>query len=321
MSAPEATPPLDDASAPRRTELLRERALELGFHAFGVAPAGPIDPEARLRAWLDAGYHGTLDWMEETAERRVDLELNLPGARSVVALALSYYRPEGEPKGPLKIARYAQGEDYHRWLRKRLRRLRKTLLQLDPGCRVYPTLDTSPMLERAWAVRAGIAWVGKSTMAINPELGTYTFLATLVTDSLLEPTGATLPDRCGSCTACLDACPTGAFPEAYVLDAGRCISHWTLEVPGELPPEAPEFHGWIAGCDICQEVCPWNKFARASDDAPTQPRPLMNSPSRALFTAPEKEAELDAGLRGTAVDRTGAAALIRNALRNEGDPS
>lgn len=310
---------LDDAAAAVRTDALRDRALELGFDRFGVAAAGPIDEAGRLRRWLAAGHHGRLGWMADTADRRLDLELNLPGARSVVALSVSYYRPEARTDGPLKVARYALGDDYHRWLRRRVRRLRKTLLRLDPGCRAYPTVDTSPVLERAWAARAGVAWIGKSTMAIHPSLGTYTFLATIVTDSLLVPTEP-IPDRCGSCTACLDACPTDAFPAPYELDARRCISHWTLEVPGELPPDTPDFHGWVAGCDICQEVCPWNKFAQASGEPATAPRPELADPPLALFSNPSREADLAEQLRGTALDRTGAAALIRNARRSvDGD--
>jgi epoxyqueuosine reductase len=313
---------LADAQAGPRTAALRERALELGFHAFGVARAAAPDPEERLRAWLDAGMHGRMAWMADpdAYARRMSLERALPGARSVVALSVSYHRPEAEPSGPLRIARYAMGADYHRWLKRRTRKLRKRLLELDPGCRVYPTVDTSPMLERAWAARAGIAWIGKSTMAIHPRLGTYTFLATLVTDSLLEPSPGPLPDRCGSCTACLDACPTQAFPEPGVLDARRCIAHWTLEAPGELPPDAPDFAGWVAGCDICQEVCPWNKFARPADEPRTQPREGLSRPSVATFTDPSASSSLEATLAGTALARTGAAAIRRNARRVLGLP-
>ncbi len=308
----------DLASA--RTEKLRARAFELGFHAFGVASVPPVEAEAeaRLRDWLAAGYHGQLGYMQTTADRRADIHANLAGARSVVALAVSYFRPEARTDGPLKVARYAQGGDYHKWVRKRVRRLRRTLLELAPGSRIYPTVDTSPVLERAWAARAGIAWLGKSTMAIHPKLGTYTFLATLLTDCELVP-GDPLPDRCGSCTACLDACPTGAFPEPGLLDANRCIAHWTLEVPGEWPAEAPPLSGWVAGCDICQEVCPWNKFALVSEVTQTAPRDPLASPDPALWLDGLREAELGAKIAGTALARTGAPALQRNARRVESE--
>lgn len=316
MTAHGKEPPRTDRSVRDRTDRLRSRAFELGFHAFGVAPADTPDPEGRYRAWLGAGMHGVMSWMAEAMHvtRRLDLNETVPGARSVVALAASYYRPEATTGGPLKVARYAQGRDYHRWLKRRLRKLRKYLLALDPGCHVHPTLDTSPMLEREWAARAGIAWIGKSTMAIHPRLGTYTFLATLVTDSLLSP-DEPLPDRCGTCTACIDACPTQAFVEPGVLDARRCIAHWTLEAPGDLPASAPPFHGWVAGCDVCQDVCPWNKFARSSEERETEPDARLAQPSIETFIRSEEEEALEQAIKGTTLARTGARALQRNARR------
>ena len=305
---------MPENTAADRTERLRAHAMELGFHAFGVAEAGPADPEGHLRAWLDAGYHGSMAWMADTYARRARPSESLPGARSVVAVAISYYRESARTDGPLKVARYAQGQDYHRWLKRRIRKLRKALLRLDPGCKVYPTVDTSPVLERFWAERAGIAWIGKSAMAIHPRLGTYTFLGTLVTDSELTPSHS-IPDRCGTCTACLTACPTQAFVRPRVLDSRRCISYWTLEVRGDTPADAPPPHGWIAGCDVCQEVCPWNKFARESDAPPTRPRPDLSSPPVETVSQAKEQEGLEAILRGTALQRTGPEAIRRNALR------
>lgn len=314
-----------DGEARERTQRLADRAESLGFDAFGVAavdpnPDEPSDAhaesaEARLRTWLERGMHGRMTWMATSADRRQDLQLSLPGARSVVAVATSYYQSDIPAPGELKVARYAHGNDYHGWLKKRVRKLRKALLELDPGCRVYPTVDTSPVLERAWAARAGIAWIGKSTMAIHPRLGTYTFLGTLVTDSLLVPNDP-LPDRCGTCTACLDLCPTDAFPEPRVLDARRCIAHWTLEAPGPLPSDTPNFDGWIAGCDVCQDVCPWNKFARPSTEPRTQARPELSHVSEELIETP---GALEAAIEGTALRRTGADALRRNARHTRGE--
>ena len=261
--------------------------------------------------------HGGMTWMADSASRRVDVQESLPGARSVVVVAVSYYRPEPPeaPEAELRTARYAQGVDYHRWVRRRLRKLRLTLLELFPGARVYPTVDTSPVLERAWAERAGVAWIGKSTMAIHPRLGTYTFLGTLITDAKLE-TSSPLPDRCGSCTACLDACPTDAFPEPGVLDARKCISYWTLETREKLlPADAPELHGWVAGCDVCQEVCPWNKFALPSTEPRTEPRPGLRHPDSEVFAQPSGHEALTELIAGTALQRTGAEALRRNAAR------
>lgn len=312
---------LEPGERRQRTRALEERARELGFHAFGVADAGPaIDPEKRLRRWLDAGMHGGMSWMADSYARRADIQESLPGARSVVVVSVSYYRPETPPvetdsESPLRVARYARGMDYHRWVRRRLRKLRRTLIELYPGARVYPTVDTSPVLEREWAARAGVAWIGKSTMAIHPRLGTYTFLGTLITDAILEPSEP-IPDRCGSCTACLDACPTDAFPEPGVLDARRCISYWTLETRGEeLPEEGPALHDWVAGCDICQEVCPWNKFALPSLEPRTLPRAELERPDPNLFGLELQQDALAEAIRGTALERTGPEALRRNTLR------
>lgn len=301
-----------ESVARERTASLRARALELGFDAFGVARAGPPDPEGRLRAWLDAGHHGDMAWLADSHARRTDLEASLPGAKSVVALSVSYYAPAGEKEvdAALKVARYARGDDYHRWLKRRLRKLRKHLLELAPEARVYPTVDTSPVLERAWAARAGIAWIGKSTMAIHPRLGTYTFLATLVTNVDLVP-DEPLPDRCGSCTACLEACPTDAFPEPGVLDARRCISYWTLETSEPLPEEAPDFHGWVAGCDVCQEVCPWNKFARPTQEHRAEPREALRVVDPSVFLGEDEP--LAEVLRGSALQRNGPEGMRRNA--------
>ena len=303
-----------ERQAAERTRALRARARELGFQRVGVAPAGPIDPEGRLRAWLARGAHGGMDYMARGVAEREDVTAYLPGARSVVALALSYHHPDYTPERPLAVSRYAVGDDYHGIIRKKLRKLRKLLLELDPEARVAPTVDTSPMLERAWAERAGVAWIGKSTMAIARDLGTYTFLATLITTSELEYDAPHL-DHCGSCTRCLDACPTGAFDGPYQLDATRCITHWTVEERGPFDERTVDLHGWIAGCDVCQEVCPWNKFARPTEEPRFAPRPGLTSPDPTLFTDPERRDELVTLLQGTALQRTGAEALARNARR------
>ena len=298
-----------------RTQKLEQEARKLGFDAFGVAKAGPPDPQERLKAWLEKNFHGDMDYMKRTFQARIDLEQAVPGAKSVVALAKSYYRPEVKNKGNLKIARYAMGKDYHKHLRKNVRKLRKVLIQLDPTCAVYPTVDTSPVLERAWAQRAGIAWIGKSTMAINPKLGTYTFLATLVTTSELAA-NQQLPDRCGSCTACIDSCPPKAILEPRLLDARKCISYQTLERPQveELSPQT-KLEGWVAGCDICQEVCPWNKFAHCTtqDDPSYEPIKGLMQPDEAVFTKPDHLETLNELIAKTALRRTGAKALQRNA--------
>ncbi|MEM1025085.1 MAG: tRNA epoxyqueuosine(34) reductase QueG [Myxococcota bacterium] len=289
---------------------LKARAAELGFDACGIARAGPADPEGRLRDWLARERHGPMDYMARNVAEREDVERVVPGARSVVALAMSYRR-EAPPRGPLKVSRYVTARDYHKVLRKRLRKLRKSILEAFPEAAVKPSVDTSPVLERAWAARAGIAWIGKSCMAISPRLGTYSFLGTLITDVGFEA-DEPMPDRCGSCTRCLDACPTQAFVGPRELDARRCITTWNVEERTRGVEALPELHGWLAGCDVCQEVCPWNKFGVEADPELEAQSELSWPTIQACVQDPER---LEALIRGTALQRTGASALRRNALR------
>jgi len=291
-------------------DALKARAADLGFDACGVAQGEPIDPGGRLRDWLDQGRHGPMDYMARNVAEREDVQRSVPDAKSVVALAISYRR-DAPPAAPLKVSRYVTDRDYHKVLRKRLRKLRKAIIAEHPDAVVKPSVDTSPVLERAWAARAGIAWIGKSCMAISPRLGTYTFLGTLITDVKFAP-DAPLPDRCGSCTRCLDACPTQAFVGPGELDARRCITTWNVEDRSRAVEEMPELHGWLAGCDVCQEVCPWNKFGVEADPE-LRPRPSLAWPDPSL--SEQDNDALDELIEGTALKRTGVPALRRNALR------
>lgn len=296
-----------------RTEAVKAAALELGFDAVGVARADNADPEGRLGAWVASGRAAGMGYMTERIEDRQDPRRIVPGAKSVVALAMSYYDPGYEPAKPLAVSRYAVSDDYHTVVRKRIRRLRKRLLAIDPDAIIKPTVDTGPVLERAWAERAGIAWIGKSTMAIGKKLGTYTFLATLITTMELEP-DAPHTNHCGTCTRCLDACPTDAFVGPYELDASACITYWNVEHRGDLD-EAPDLSGWVAGCDVCQEVCPWNKFARPTGERRFAPRGGLTNPDVRVFTEESEDEGLAEALRGTALQRTGSASIRRNARR------
>jgi epoxyqueuosine reductase len=246
------------------TDAVRSRALGLGFHRVGVAPADPLtDDGARLRSWLDAGHHGDMHWLADTPEARADVTHPrvLPGAKTVIVCALSYHRgdePSALPDG--SIARYARGRDYHNFLRKRLRKL-AAWIRREHGAEAAPLVDTSPILERAWARRAGVGFVGKHGCVIAPGLGSYLLLGEVVTTLALTP-DAPMDERCGSCTRCLDACPTGAFVRPWVLDARRCISYLTIERAGPIPEELREGVGdRVLGCDACQEVCPFNRTA------------------------------------------------------------
>ncbi|MGQ9716881.1 MAG: tRNA epoxyqueuosine(34) reductase QueG [Anaerolineae bacterium] len=251
---------------------LRAQARCLGFDLLGVSPPVP-PPEAirAYRAWLAAGYHGDMAYMArpDRVARREDPALILPGVRAVVCVAVNYYpgeRPElPDDAGPIgHISRYAWGVDYHDWMLPRLEELAAFLRKRTGGTARYRTYtDTGPLLERALAAQAGLGFIGKSTCLIHPRFGSWLFLGEILVDVDLPFTGPPMPPRCGTCTRCLDACPTGALVAPYVLDARRCISYLTIEFRGDIPPDLEARLGdWVYGCDICQEVCPWNRFAR-----------------------------------------------------------
>lgn len=243
---------------------MRARAHALGFHRVGVAAAEILDEDhARYLAFLAAGRHGEMAWLAREPEARRDVRhpAVLPGARSVIVCALAYHR--GDEPSPLadgEVARYARGRDYHNFLRKRLRKL-AAWIRATFGAQAAPLVDTSPVLERAWARRAGVGFVGKNGCVIVPGLGSYVLLGEVVTDLALAP-DAPMEERCGACTRCLDACPTGAFAAPWELDARRCVSYLTIELEGAMPEALRAGVGArVLGCDACQEVCPFNRTA------------------------------------------------------------
>jgi epoxyqueuosine reductase len=253
---------------PRATaSLLKSWALEAGFDRAGVAQLDPLEHGEALVRWLDRGDQAGMEYLGRRMEARLDPSQIFPEARSVLCVALQYhplYREDGErqpePKGDLwrRVARYARGKDYHEVMGERLRALEDRVREAFPGCVTRRYVDTGPVLERELAARAGLGAVGKNTMLLHPEGGSWFLLGELFLSLDLAP-DQPLADLCGSCTLCLDACPTGALPEPYRLDSNRCISYWTIEHRGPLPPEARRMvGGWVFGCDVCQEVCPWN---------------------------------------------------------------
>jgi len=255
------------------TKLIKSAAADLRFDACGIAHAGPIDPDGRLDIWLNAGYHGTMQWMARSRDVRLDVQQKLPGARSVIVLARNYYaeRPE-ETRGEGRVSRYAWGRDYHRALRKPLFALADTIASIAPGAKSYCSIDSGPVMEKAWAERAGIGWLGKNTLVLRRDLGSWFFLATILTTLELEP-DSPVADQCGGCRLCLDACPTNALVNPRVLDSNKCISYQTIENRGDVPEDIAVNHSdWVFGCDICQEVCPWNRAPSETDESDFHPR-------------------------------------------------
>jgi epoxyqueuosine reductase len=249
---------------------IKAYALSIGFTHVGIAPAVILEKEAALLdEWCARGYDASMGWMKKRREERRNIQSVLAGTRSVIVLTLNYAaEPDAQCGiGALKISQYARGRDYHEVLGERLEQLQKWILSRAPdaACRYY--VDTGPVLEKAWAVRAGLGWLGKHTNVITADHGSFVFLGVLLTTLELDP-DAPATDHCGSCTRCIDACPTAAIVEPYLLDSRRCISYLTIEHRDELPADlAGKFGTWIFGCDICQDVCPWNhRFAQPSAD-------------------------------------------------------
>ncbi|HLJ97209.1 MAG TPA: tRNA epoxyqueuosine(34) reductase QueG [Gemmataceae bacterium] len=308
---------------------LQQRAHELGFELVGIAPATVADGFDRLRSWLDQGYAGEMAYMERHAQARHHPSSILAEVRSVVMLGMSYLAeseamPPSNSPGRGKVARYALGEDYHDVLRRRLRQLLLWLQGESSGCRGRAVVDTAPLLERDFARRAGLGWFGKNTMLLNKRLGSYFVLGALLVDVELRPDPAHLASHCGSCTACLDACPTEALIEPGVLDARRCISYLTIELRGSIPSEHRAAMGdWVFGCDICQEVCPWNRKASTATEPALRPRADLESIDLVELLGLSDEA-FRQRFRGTALTRAKRRGLLRNAaivLGNQGDPA
>jgi len=296
---------------------IKRRAAELGFDATGIAPLEANPHAAQLDQWLAAGYGGTMTYLQRQQEKRADPRRIMPEARVAVVTLTNYFHgwvdPAATPQGT-KVAQYAWTADYHQVLGNRLEQLAQAIREVVPGARTRCYVDAGPVPERELAARAGLGWIGKNTMLIDPRSGSFTFIGVVLTDADLSPDLPFDADRCGTCRACLDACPTDAFPAPHVLDARRCISYLTIEHRAEFTSAEQDAVGeWLFGCDVCQDVCPWNvRFARATDDPAWQPR--------ADVATPELDALLDADdatfarrWGDTPFERPGPAGMRRNA--------
>ena len=265
------------------TEQIKQKAIEIGFHKIGIARAEALAQEgARLQQWLENDFHGEMQWIEREPEKRIDPRLIFPEAKSVVVVALNYYTPheheESETKG--KVSRYAWGEDYHDVLKEKLRELLSFIKTIDEAVEGKICVDTAPVMDKAWAVHAGLGWLGKHSNLITKEYGSWVFLGEILLNLELEYETEQIEDHCGTCRKCLDACPTNAIVAPYLIDSKACLSYATIELrDAELPEKITENqNGWIYGCDICQDVCPWNRFQKPTDETRFEPRPGNISP-------------------------------------------
>jgi epoxyqueuosine reductase len=294
-------------------EQIKQKAIALGFSKVGITPAKSGQEAEHLRAWLDMGYHADMAWME--SPKRQDVTQVMTGVKSIICVALNYYTPHSHSSHPqdAKISRYGWGRDYHRVLGKRLKALCAWIESESQGTTRY-YVDTGPIAEKALAERAGIGWVGKNGNLITREYGSWVFLGEILTNLELEPD---LPhtQHCGTCRRCIDACPTNAIAQPFVVDANRCIAFHTIEnKAAELPTEiGANLNNWVAGCDICQDVCPWNqRFAQPSSIEDFQPYPQNLAP-KLEHLATISESEWEQSFTGSALRRIKPDRLRRNA--------
>lgn len=330
----EESTPLSSAKAllQKRTIQLKQAAQQLGFSLVGIAEAQPLDREIMLFSeWLQRGYHGSMGYMERNAEKRHDVSHILPNARSVVVVAQNYYHPDPAPAPQSDdaeryhygtLSRYARGDDYHDVIPPKLKALADVITSLVPNVESKIYTDTGALLEKQWAVRAGIGWQGKHSNIISRSIGSWFFLGIVLTTAEFlydQP----IADYCGTCTACLQACPTQAIVEPYIVDARRCISYWTIEVKPdmEIPPAIAEnLDGWLFGCDTCQDVCPWNRFQQQSDEERFAPRyGQAVLPLNQIATMTQEE--FSTRFRKSPVKRTKLAGLKRNARALQQQPA
>ncbi len=297
------------------TRRLKAKALELGFDRVGVADAQSPPDYDRFREWLDAGRAAGMQYMERHAEARAHPNSVLEGVRSVVMVSLVYGEAAAGPDDPAagKIARYAKGRDYHHVVRAKLNELLEWLKQERPEIEGRAVIDTAPLLERDYARLAGLGWIGKNTLLIDRRVGSFTFLGAVLVDLALEADPPHATSHCGTCTRCIDACPTGAIVGPYQVDARQCISYWTIEHRGPIPEEqADRLDGWVFGCDVCQDVCPWNRKAPAGRTPDLDARDEWTDPDLVEWLNRSK-GDWKRALKGSALERARRVGLVRNA--------
>jgi epoxyqueuosine reductase len=296
------------------THIIKQKAYDLGFEFVGISKAKELTQEAKkLEQWLNQDLHGEMSYMANYFDKRIDPRKLVEGSKSVITLLYNYHNPDTqEDSSAPKISQYAYGKDYHQVIKKKLHELinytQDEIGDVNGRCFV----DSAPVLERAWAKESGVGWVGKNTLLITKDQGSYFFLAELIIDLELEYDGP-IKDYCGRCTRCIDACPTQAIsPEGYWVDGSKCISYFTIELKNELPKEMEgKFDNWMFGCDICQQVCPWNRFAKRHQEPSFQPHPDLLSMTKNDWEEITEDV-FKKVFQKSAVKRTKYAGLLRN---------
>lgn len=260
----------------KHTQIIKQTAQQLGFFYCGIAKAEKLDEDARrLEAWLQQGMHGSMQYMENHFDLRVDPRKLVPGARSVITLLQNYYPAQQQKTGTPHIAKYAFGKDYHEVIRAKLHQFLASINQSIGEIQGRGFVDSAPVLERTWAVKSGAGWIGRNGNLINKQSGSFYFIATLIVDLELQYDDPLTKDYCGSCHKCIDSCPTDAIRENKVIDGSKCISYFTIELKDALIPEnmKGKFDNWLFGCDVCQDVCPWNRFSKPTNELQFTPIP------------------------------------------------
>ncbi|MCV9388021.1 tRNA epoxyqueuosine(34) reductase QueG [Reichenbachiella ulvae] len=295
------------------TQFIKNKASEEGFQACGIARAEFLEEEApKLEKWLNQGMHGEMAYMANHFDKRLDPRKLVDGAKSVISLVYNYF-PEKDlaEEGNYKIAKYAYGKDYHYIIKPKLKTILNEIIDQvgEVNARVF--VDSAPVHERAWAAKSGLGWVGKNSLLLNKQMGSFFFLAEIILDVELDYDGP-VTDHCGTCRRCMDACPTDAIPEPYVVDGSRCISYLTIELRNEIPAE---FEGkmadWVFGCDICQDVCPWNRFSKSHQEPAFDPHEQLPDMKKSDWEEISEELFREL-FKGSAVKRTKLSGLQRN---------
>ena len=296
----------------QQTQDIKTEAKRLGFLSCGISKADFLEEEApRLENWLNRNMHGEMGYMENHFDKRLDPRLLVDGAKSVISLLLNYYPEATQEEDAYKISKYAYGQDYHHVIKTKLRQLQEFISEEIGEVNGRAFVDSAPVLDKAWAAKSGLGWVGKHSNLLTRQVGSFYFIAELIVDLDLEY-DMPVTDHCGTCTACIDACPTEAIVEPYVVDGSKCISYFTIELKNEIPNE---FHGkfddWMFGCDVCQDVCPWNKFSKPHQEPLFNPKPELLSMTKKDWEEITQEV-FQKVFQKSAVKRTKFSGLQRN---------